>query len=133
MTPQKRRRPVDAIIADVDQAAEAAAEIVRRGRRAWNEDVLLRLAGEAVISRIADATNRLPNEIKDSIPDVPWDDIRDIRILVDHIYHRIDYDALWETLDNDVPKLLERLKEARIERSSTRAAGAHTFELEISR
>lgn len=110
-TPRKRRRSVDAIIADVDQAAEAAAELISRGRKAWNQDVLLRLAGEAVIGRIADATNRLPEEVKLSIPDVPWDDIRDIRILVDHIYHRIDYDALWETLDKDVPKLIERLKE----------------------
>ena len=111
MMRQKRRRPVDAIIADVDQAADAAAELIRRGRRAWNEDVLLRLAGEAVIGRMADATNRLPKEVKDSIPDVPWDDVRDLRILVDHIYHRIDYDALWETLDKDVPKLIERLRE----------------------
>ena len=111
MTPQKRRRPVDAIIADIEQAGEAAAELIARGRTAWDGDVLLRLAGEAVIGRIADATNRLPDEIKDAIPEVPWNDIRDIRILVDHIYHRIDYDALWVTLRDDVPFLLRRLRE----------------------
>jgi uncharacterized protein with HEPN domain len=43
-------------------------------------------------------------------PDVPWDDIRDVRILVDHIYHRVDYEALWKTLGEDVPLLLERLR-----------------------
>lgn len=111
MTPRKKARPVDSIIADIDQAGEAAAELIFRGRTAWDNDVLLRLAGEAVIGRIADATNRLPEEIKKSIPDVPWDDLRDIRILVDHIYHRIDYGALWETLRDDVPHLLKRLKE----------------------
>lgn len=110
MTPQKRRRPVDAIIPDIEQAGEAAAELISRGRTAWDGDILLRLAGEAVIGRIADATNRLPDEIKDAIPEVPWNDIRDIRILVDHIYHRIDYDALWATLRNDVPFLLRRLR-----------------------
>lgn len=70
----------------------------------------MRLAGEAVIGRIADASNRLPDEVKVAVPDVPWDDIRDIRILVDHIYHRVDYDALWETFATDVPDLLTRLR-----------------------
>lgn len=72
--------------------------------------MLLRLAGEAVIGRIADAANRLPNEVKAALPGVPWEDIRDIRILVDHVYHRIDYDALWQTLHDDVPDLLNQLE-----------------------
>jgi uncharacterized protein with HEPN domain len=70
---------------------------------------LLRLAGEAVVGRIADAANRLP-EITAAMPAIPWDDIRDIRILVDHIYHRVDPSALWETLARDVPELLEALR-----------------------
>jgi len=41
---------------------------------------------------------------------VSWDDIRDIRILVDQIYHRIDCGALWTTLGEDVPRLVERLR-----------------------
>jgi uncharacterized protein with HEPN domain len=71
---------------------------------------LLRLAGEAVVGRIADAANRLPDQIKAAMPEIPWDDIRDIRILVDHIYHRVDPDALWETLVRDVPELLQALR-----------------------
>jgi len=77
---------------------------------------LLRLAGEAVIGRIADAANRLPDDVKGAVPEVAWDDIRDIRILVDHIYHRVDYDALWQTLSTDVPDLLERLRHWRTSR-----------------
>lgn len=103
-------RSFDAVLSDIEEAAEAALELVGRGREAWEGDRLLRLAGEAVIGRIADAANRLPDEVKDAVPDVPWDDLRDIRILVDHIYHRIDYDTLWETLATDVPDLLERLR-----------------------
>ena len=103
-------RTLEAVLADIEEAAEAALELVGRGRAAWDEDRLLRLAGEAVIGRIADAANRLPDEVKEAVPEVPWDDIRDIRILVDHIYHRVDYDSLWETLATDVPDLLERLR-----------------------
>lgn len=105
----KRRRSDDEIIADIEHAAQAAAELVARGKEAWDRDELLRLAGEAVIGRVADAAGRLPDEIRASITDVPWDDIRDIRILVDHNYHRVDYEVLWVTLERDVPFLLERI------------------------
>jgi uncharacterized protein with HEPN domain len=110
MAGRKKPRSLDAVLADIEEAAEAAGEIVRKGRDAWEGDRLLRLAGEAIIGRIADAANRLPDRVKRAVSDVPWDDIRDIRILVDHIYHRIDYDALWRTLEEDVPHLLEQLR-----------------------
>ncbi|MGH2659371.1 MAG: HepT-like ribonuclease domain-containing protein [Actinomycetota bacterium] len=81
---------------------------------------MLRLAGEALMGRIADLAGRLPNEVKRAVGDVTWDDIRDVRTLVDHIYHRIDYDALWKTLEEDVPVLLERLHEwTRAQRSAS--------------
>lgn len=111
MISEKRRPPIDAVITDIEEAGEAAADLIGRGRKAWEDDVLHRLAGEAVIGRIADATTRLPKEIKNSMPDVPWDDIRDIRILVDHIYHRVDYEILWRTLTEDVPHLRRKLKD----------------------
>lgn len=110
MTSPETSRRLESVFDDIDDAADAGAELIGRGREAWDDDRLLRLAGEAVIGRIADAANRLPDSVKEVIPDVPWDDIRGIRILVDHIYHRIDYDELWETLDRDVPHLRERLR-----------------------
>jgi uncharacterized protein with HEPN domain len=109
MPPRKRRRPVAAVVADMEDTGQAALEIVSRGKAAWDRDRLLRLAGEAVIVRIADAAGRLSKEVKAEIPNVPWEDIRDIRILVDHVYHRIDYEALWRTLREEVPRLLEEL------------------------
>lgn len=71
------------------------------------------LAGEAIIGRIADAANRLPDEVTEATPKVPWDDIRDIRILVDHIYHRIDYDALYKTIEDDIPRMVKVLRSPR--------------------
>lgn len=113
MTKRKRSRSDEHILGDIQHAGGAAAALVARGRSAWDEDELLRLAGEAVIGRVAEAAGRLPKEITDAIPDVPWEDIRDIRILVDHIYHRIDYDQLWRTLEDDVPSLVRRIEQWR--------------------
>lgn len=39
------------------------------------------------------------------MPSVPWKDIRANRVLVAHIYHRIDYEILWETLTRDMQLL----------------------------
>jgi len=111
MAGRKQPRSLDAVLADMEEAGGAGLELVGRGKAAWDRDRLLRLAGEALIGRIADFAGRLPDEVKRAVGDVPWDNICDIRILVDHIYHRIDYDALWKTLEEDVPVLLERLHE----------------------
>ena len=43
----------------------------------------------------------------EEIPEgVPWDDVIANRIIVDHVYHRVDYDLLWNTLERDVPRLV---------------------------
>jgi uncharacterized protein with HEPN domain len=98
-------RAIEKIVGDMLDTASAATEIVARGRDAWDRDRLLRLAGEAVINRIGDAASRLPDEVRAAMTEVPWDDIRANRVLVAHIYHRIDYTILWETLARDVPRL----------------------------
>jgi uncharacterized protein with HEPN domain len=84
---QQSGRAADKIVGDLLDAADAAAEIVARGKDAWQRDRLLRLAGEAVISRIGDAAAKLPDDVRAAIPSVPWEDIRANRVLVAHIYH----------------------------------------------
>ncbi len=111
MTARKSRRPLEAVLADIEDAGAAANELIARGKAAWDADRLLRLAGEAIIGRIADGAGRLPDTIRAAIADIPWDDIRDIRILVDHVYHAIDYEVLWTTLRDDVPRLVGRLRD----------------------
>ncbi|MPZ86708.1 MAG: DUF86 domain-containing protein [Nitriliruptorales bacterium] len=101
----RERRPVGALIADLLDACDAAADIVERGKTAWNEDRLHPLAGEAVVGRLGDAAAKLPTQVTDAIPEVPWSDVIGLRIRVDHVYHRLDYDTMWETLYRDVPAL----------------------------
>ena len=57
-------RSVEQLLSDIDDAAEAAAEIVARR----------------------------------------------VRIIVDHIYHRIDYGIVWTALEHDIPHLRSRLQ-----------------------
>jgi hypothetical protein len=56
-------RGADDLLADLAEAADAAAELVRLGKERWDTERLLRLAGEAVIGRLGDIATKLPDEI----------------------------------------------------------------------
>jgi len=118
------RRPVDRIVTDLLDAVEASRELVGRGRDAYESDRMLRLAGEALIGRIGDSASKLQDQIGDQLPsEVPWDDVIANRIIVDHVYHRVDYDLLWNTLERDVPTLGTTLREWALDRGVDGAAG----------
>lgn len=98
------RNPGD-LLADLAEAADAAAELVSLGRQRWDSERPLRLAGEAVIGRLGDIAGKLPDEVIQATPEIPWREVRGMRIIAAHAYHRIDYEEVWITLRDDVPRL----------------------------
>ena len=103
-------RGVDDLLADLAEAADAAAELVSLGKKRWDTERPLRLAGEAVIGRLADIATKLPDEIIEATPEIPWRQVRGMRIITAHAYHRIDYEQVWVTLRDDVPKMDEAVQ-----------------------
>ena len=57
------RRPVEKLLDDIIQAAEVAAEIVRRGRERFETDPVTQFSAEAVVGRIGDAAAKLPEQV----------------------------------------------------------------------
>jgi uncharacterized protein with HEPN domain len=99
------KRSVDKLLDDIMQAAQVADEIVRRGRKGFESDPVAQFGAEAVVGRIGDAASKLPEEVRTSMPEIPWKEIIGLRIVVDHAYHRLDYGRVWNTLCEDVPML----------------------------
>jgi uncharacterized protein with HEPN domain len=58
-----------------------------------------------VIGRIGDIATKLPEELVAGTGELPWAEIRGMRIVVAHAYHSIDYERIWHTLPADVPEL----------------------------
>jgi uncharacterized protein with HEPN domain len=58
-----------------------------------------------VVGRIGDAASNFPEEVRTSMPDLPWKEIIGFRIVVDHAYQRLDYGRVWNTLRDDIPRL----------------------------
>jgi uncharacterized protein with HEPN domain len=103
-------RRIDDLLADLAEAADAAAEIVRLGKKRWDSERLLRLAGEAIISRLGDIATKLPDDVIEATPDIPWRQVKGMRIIAAHAYHRIDYEEVWVTLRDDIPQLDTAIK-----------------------
>jgi len=66
------RRPVDKLLEDISLAADVADEIVQRGRDHFETDLVTQFGAEAVVGRIGDAASKLPEEVRASMPGLPW-------------------------------------------------------------
>ena len=103
-------RGVDDLLADLAEAADAAAELVSLGKKPWDTERPLRLAGEAVIGRLGDIATKLPDEVIKAMPEIPWREVKGMRIIAAHAYHRIDYEEVWVTLRDDVPRMDQAIR-----------------------
>lgn len=98
-------RRLDDLLADLAEAVDAANELVNLGKERWVAERPLRLASEAVIGRLGDIATKLPDEGIEAVPDIPWREVKGMRIIAAHAYHRIDYELVWATLRDDVPRM----------------------------
>ena len=99
------RRDAQEILEDLAEAIDAAAERVALGKNRWDGERPLRLAGEAVVGRLGDIATKLPSELVAGTSELPWAEIKGMRIVVDHAYHGIDYERVWRAPRDDVPEL----------------------------
>ena len=64
-------RGVHDLLADLAEAADAAAELVGFGKKRWDTERPLRLAGEAIIGRLGDIATKLPDEVTKATTEIP--------------------------------------------------------------
>jgi uncharacterized protein with HEPN domain len=88
-----------------------AERLTALGRQAFDSDETIRLAAEAIVSRLGEATGRLSDSFTATHPDIPWRKIVSTRNIVAHEYHRIDYEIIWQTISEAMPELASRLSD----------------------
>jgi len=62
------------------------------------------------IEIIGEATKRLSEKIKEKHPEISWKDMAGMRDKLIHDYLGVDIDAVWDTVEEDIPALKNRLK-----------------------
>lgn len=87
----------------IRQICERAAQVVTRGRQAFDDDDRLRLALERVIEIAGEAATQLSDEARGRYPDVAWRELIAVRVLLAHAYHRVAPHQLWGIAVDDLP------------------------------
>jgi uncharacterized protein with HEPN domain len=111
-------RPDEQRLDDIVATTAEIADIVGRGREAFDADIALRRALERCLEIVGEAAKTLSDEVRDAIPGVPWSQVVRLRDLLTHHYHRVEPDQLWTTAATDVPRLATALSTWRSTRKS---------------
>jgi uncharacterized protein with HEPN domain len=96
--PKERLRDILEAIAAIDRYRD-------RDRSAFEQDELLQVWFLRHLQIIGEAARRLPEEIRNLAPDIPWHKIIGMRNILVHGYFAIDLDVVWDAVQRDVPLL----------------------------
>ena len=75
------------------------------------KDWKLAAAFEREMQILGEAVKRLPNELTARYPKIPWKQIAGTRDRISHGYDETDYNILWDAAKNDVPPLVETVRQ----------------------
>jgi uncharacterized protein with HEPN domain len=99
-------------IADIIEAIEAVQDYCRG--ITYESFASDRKTIDAVVRNfiiIGEAATRLPEDVTEQHPDLPWREMRDMRNIAVHEYFGVDPMIIWQTLRRNLPPLLPILKD----------------------
>ena len=93
---------------------DAASDIVE-----WTKGVsyeqfchheILHSAVERKLEVFGEAAGRVSKEVQAAHPEIPWNDIKGIRVILAHKYADIELSLIWEAAVNELPDLLPKIE-----------------------
>lgn len=113
MPPEKRRLIDHDRMTHMLESAQRAYELVQGKRRSdLQSDDVLSLALMRLIEIIGEAAFHVSDDGQKLLPDLPWDQIINMRHRIVHGYYEVDLDILWDTVEIDLPPLIALLRNA---------------------
>lgn len=102
--------PLDRVRDMLSHAIEASDMAQNRTRTDLDADRMLNLALVRLMEIVGEAAAHVPEEIRSTHPQVPWQDIAGLRNRLIHGYGAIDFDILWTIIQDDLPVLISELQ-----------------------
>ena len=98
-------------LADIDEAMSDIRRFTEgRTLREFREDRQLRYATERALEIIGEATANLSDEVRARDESLPWREMRGLRNIVAHAYHRVDVVRVWQVVTEDLPKAHRKIQ-----------------------
>ena len=94
----------------LDHACEARDLSQGRSRTDLAADRTLQLALTRLVEVIGEAANRVSESTRERHPQIPWLEIIGMRNRLIHGYDVVDLNLLWDTIEIDLPKLIQQIK-----------------------
>ncbi|MFT6827850.1 MAG: hypothetical protein ACJAZV_001136 [Roseivirga sp.] len=74
-----------------------------------NDPTLIRAYSRS-LEIIGEATKKIPSDFRNRYPDIEWRGMAGLRDKLIHDYFGIDYDLVWDVIQNKIPKLKLQLE-----------------------
>ena len=94
----------------LNHAQEAVDMVRHRSRTDLDTDRQLNLSLVRLMEVVGEAASRVPDDFRERCPQIPWQDIADLRNRLIHGYDIINLDILWTIIQKDLPPLMEYLQ-----------------------
>ena len=89
------------------------AEILLEGvtYEQFESDFRINFAVVRALEIIGEATKRLPMDLREQYPDIPWKGMAGMRDRIIHGYDNVDYQIVWDVVKDDIPRIRPQLQQ----------------------
>jgi len=96
---------------DILIAAQKALKFVEGiDRNEFDENEVVQNAVLRPLEIIGEAAGKISKDFRARHKEIPWGDMIDLRNRLIHEYFRVDYGAVWDTIQDDLPKLITQIE-----------------------
>jgi len=95
---------------DIEEAIENIKKYSVKGRRTFEKEELVQNWIIHHLQIIGEAATKISDDFQQQHPDIPWLKIIGMRNILVHDYFRIDVNAVWSVVENDIPQLEQQIE-----------------------
>lgn len=75
------------------------------------DDFMINFVVARALEIVGEATKRLPLEVRDAYPDIPWRNMAGMRDRIIHGYDNVDFQIMWDVVTQEVPQVKPLLQQ----------------------
>jgi uncharacterized protein with HEPN domain len=95
----------------VDAMHKAEFAIAGVDYRQFAADFMINFVVARALEIVGEATKRLPLELREAYPDIPWRNMAGMRDRIIHGYDNLDFRIMWDVVTQDIPQLKPQLQQ----------------------